>query len=561
MGKKYGNNEPGGTSVAFLICILIILLVVQCTASVVLPRSLTLTAITDSVEILLMGLATFSFLENASSSRGSVRLFWTLFAISWATIAFIQVGWAYYDVILRREAPNPFAGDVLLFLSNIPMLAALLLQTQPQGWNKQKRSGFVDFALLLVWWLYLYLYFVTPWQFVEFNEARYGSAYNRVNALGDIVVLLLAAYLVKYASGGWRKLYAVFLAAKVLMSVSGFLMNQAIDTHAYYAGSWYEVPYAASLAMFTIVALVGRSLKEDISDVQAASPFPLRRWGMFSLLSLPVITAVAALTQQVSLPVAHFREVVVQGSILVMGVLIFMRQRRLMFELAESARVLQHASVTDSLTGCRNRRFLDISLPVDANQALRSHQTTPNERSRDLVFYLIDLDNFKEVNDRHGHAMGDRVLVEVANRIKSVIRKSDVLVRWGGDEFLILSRNSDRGEAPNFCQRILGVIEAPIPSGSTEHPTIRQTCSVGWAAFPWRHDRPEEMESEAVLALADRALYHAKMSGKNQGVGISPSGTNTAVLEATLAHEKTSSSTSPQQLPLEIDLYTMFVNG
>jgi len=260
------------------------------------------------------------------------------------------------------------------------------------------------------------------------------------------------------------------------------------------------------------------------------------------------------------LPVAHFREVVVQGSILIMGILIFVRHRRLMQELSEAAQVLKHASVTDSLTGCRNRRFLDAALPIDASQALRSHKAAPNERARDLVFYLIDLDNFKEVNDRHGHAMGDRVLVEVANRIRSVIRKSDVLVRWGGDEFLILSRSSDRIEAPGLVQRILGVVEAPIASGSTEHPIIRQTCSVGWAAYPWRQDRPDEVEFEAVLALADRALYHAKVSGKNQGIGISASGTQGAVLETTSVLDGSHDPAS-NQLPLDLDPRTMFING
>jgi diguanylate cyclase (GGDEF)-like protein len=76
-----------------------------------------------------------------------------------------------------------------------------------------------------------------------------------------------------------------------------------------------------------------------------------------------------------------------------------------------------------------------------------------DQRTRDLFFYLIDADNFKEVNDRYGHDVGERVLVEMARRISSAIRHSDVLVRWGGEEFLILSRYTDRREAKTLSAR------------------------------------------------------------------------------------------------------------
>jgi diguanylate cyclase (GGDEF)-like protein len=276
---------------------------------------------------------------------------------------------------------------------------------------------------------------------------------------------------------------------------------------------------------------------------------------MFSLLSLPFITGVTAITQDVSLPVRRFRELVVQFSVLLMGLLIFMRQRRLMDELAQSTRVLEQASITDALTGCHNRRFLDTALAVEASRALRSHQSSPQERPNDLVFFVIDLDNFKEVNDRYGHGMGDRVLVAIASRIRSVIRKSDVLVRWGGDEFLVLSCNFDRTEASGFCGRILEVIEAPIMAAASEGLTIRQTCSIGWAAYPWNSKRPDELDVEAVLGLADQALYRAKSSGKNQGVGIIPSGPKEAIFETTCTSQ--SHARDVKQPEQQIDLESL----
>jgi len=519
-------------STALRVAILSFLAMMQFAVTLMVAPGLTLTVVTDTIGLLLILSATLIFLENRSGSTGSVRLFWTLFTACWGTRTAVQLVWMYYDVVLRREAPNPFVGDVLLFLSNIPVLAALLLQTQHNRREERKLSASVDFTLLVLWWLYLYLYFVTPWQYVVFDEPQYGSSYNRLNGLVDVVLLLMAAFLIKHTGGGWRWFYGAFFGAQLFIAMSGYLANRAIDSHVYYPGSLYDLPYTVALALFTIVGLAGRSLAKEGTDARIQNRFPLMKLGMLSLLSLPVITAVTVLTQNPPPPVARFRELVVQGTVLVMAGVIFVRQRQLMSELAESARVLQDASVTDSLTGCRNRRFLEAALPADASQALRSYTNGDNERVRDLVFYLIDLDNFKFVNDTFGHHDGDHVLVEIAGRIRSVIRKSDVLVRWGGDEFLIVSRNSDRAEATNFAWRILHAVKEPITGVDAGYPVIRQTCSIGWAAFPWHQDRPNEVGFEAVVGFADRALYEAKASGKNRAVGASAAGSSSTTFVA-----------------------------
>jgi len=133
---------------------------------------------------------------------------------------------------------------------------------------------------------------------------------------------------------------------------------------------------------------------------------------------------------------------------------------------------------------------------------------------------LIDADNFKEVNDRYGHDVGDKVLVEMAQRLSSSIRHSDVLVRWGGEEFLIVSRYTDRTNAEWLAQRVLSAVgDKPFsltPSGDSFH----RTCSLGWAAFPWFPHNPRAVSYEEVLTLADRALHRAKESGRNCAVGM-----------------------------------------
>jgi len=526
--RSYRSREQSGNhandSSIFPLCVVAVLATLQGAATLVAPRGFYLTLITDSLAFLLMASAALVFLRNRSYSAGPVRLFWTLFAACWVIRVVVQLAWMYYDVILRQEVPDPFFGDVLLFLSNIPVLAALMLQAQGQWREKIRALGLIDFTMLLVWWLYLYLYFVMPWEYVLYDDQRSGINYNRLNGLVDITLLAIAIFLATHSSARWKWFYGSFFGAQLFIALSGYISNRAIVNHTYYPGSTYDVPYTAALAMFTVVGLIGGSLANESPGIDIEGPFPLMKWGMLSLLSLPVITTLTALTQTPPLRVARFREVVGQGTILVMAGLLLLRQRRMMSELTENARVLHDASVTDLLTGCRNRRFLAAALPADADQAIRLYSSDYKGHFRDLVFYLIDLDNFKEVNDRYGHSVGDRVLVEISGRIKSAIRNSDVLVRWGGDEFLVVTRNSDRADAAIFASRLLKAVRDPITSIELDLAEVTQTCSIGWAAFPWYRDRPSEIGFEAVLAFADRALYDAKSSGKNRAVGISASG-------------------------------------
>jgi predicted signal transduction protein with EAL and GGDEF domain len=102
-----------------------------------------------------------------------------------------------------------------------------------------------------------------------------------------------------------------------------------------------------------------------------------------------------------------------------------------------------------------------------------------------------------------------------------VVRKSDVLVRWGGEEFLIMSRSTDPSGTPAFCSRILEIM-AWEPFDLGYGIKVRKTCSVGWAPYPWCRGAYDAICAEEVIALADAALYRAKGLGRNVGVGILP---------------------------------------
>ena len=194
-------------------------------------------------------------------------------------------------------------------------------------------------------------------------------------------------------------------------------------------------------------------------------------------------------------------------------------------ELARVNRDLEEASLSDPLTGVRNRRFFQSTIPADASQSIRAYRTGSDQYShdhRDLVFFLVDIDHFKEVNDRYGHDAGDLVLVEIAQRLNSVVRESDFLIRWGGEEFLVVCRSAEREDAPHMAERILQAISYPALDLGLER-RLRRTCSVGWAPFPWLPPASADLSVDEVLRLADRGLYLAKQNGRNQAIGLVPS--------------------------------------
>jgi diguanylate cyclase (GGDEF)-like protein len=202
--------------------------------------------------------------------------------------------------------------------------------------------------------------------------------------------------------------------------------------------------------------------------------------------------------------------------------------------LAEANRELQEASLTDPLTKTRNRRYFTSMIDSDLSQAVRAYERVSEGEPayhRDLIFYLVDFDSFKEVNDKFGHQAGDRLLVQIGERLNNIMRHSDTLVRWGGEEFLIVCKSADRSGADVLAHRILHEIGSlPFDTGDGNH--IFRTCSIGWVPFPWIPEAPDALKFEDVLHLADNGLYEAKNSGRNRSFGMMPGENVDEVIEA-----------------------------
>jgi len=191
--------------------------------------------------------------------------------------------------------------------------------------------------------------------------------------------------------------------------------------------------------------------------------------------------------------------------------------------LEEAYQQLEKISLSDPLTGLSNRRYLQKLIPMDVAKVQREYDDKVNSRSPqkislDLVFFLLDVDHFKSVNDIHGHTIGDQLLIQFSHLLTKTCRETDCIVRWGGEEFLIVSRFSDRAEAPMVAERIRKAVEQhEFELG--EGLVLRKTCSIGFACYPFLHENPRLLSWEQVISIADQALYAAKKSGRNRSVG------------------------------------------
>lgn len=530
--------------------------------SLLVPRGFALTAFGDLLQNAILAAATVAFLSNARSSPGKARLFWGLMSLGLLMWLASQVMWTYVEVFQRHEAPNPFVGDVILFLHIVPMMAAVAVQPHVQRDGRTIRVGTLDFALLLTWWLFLYLFVVIPWQYVHPSEAVYGRSFDLLYVSEELVLGTGLVMVWRRSGAAWRRTYFHLFGATLLYCLASLTASEAIDHHLYYTGSLFDVPLMVSLVWFLRIGFLSRE-SEAPSPIEEASTQSYRIWearlAMSAVFITPLMVAWAQFGGDVPQRIRTYRLLLTVAVMLAMGALVFLRQHLLDQELLSLLRLsrqnldemcrlkdelenkehslrwhslelqrknleLQEISFTDVLTGVWNRRYLEEILTAEAGQVLRNYQRARGSDirrmdHRDLVFIMVDVDFFKEVNDLHGHPAGDRLLQLVAQRLSNVVRKSDVLVRWGGEEFLIMSRSTDPSGTPPFCERVLEVMSAE--AFDLGHGiSVRKTCSVGWAAFPWCRGAFEAICAEEVIALADAALYRAKALGRNQGVGI-----------------------------------------
>lgn len=181
---------------------------------------------------------------------------------------------------------------------------------------------------------------------------------------------------------------------------------------------------------------------------------------------------------------------------------------QLIAELGALSEKLEDQSLRDPLTRCFNRRYIEDALENELRKVVRS--------SLPLALLIVDADYFKLVNDTYGHPLGDAVLVELADRMRSVMRKSDILARYGGEEFFVLLPQTNRIGGQELAAKMLNAVRSQPFQEKTA--ALRVTISIGVADTL----SPGVTGSLSLVEAADRALYTAKRSGRDRAVTLEP---------------------------------------
>ncbi len=491
---------------------------------VVLPSGSTAALVFDNaVQLLAAATGAVLCLRAARATRGRQRLVWSLLAAGTGSWAAGQVVWSWYEIVLGDVPLLSFADAGFLAFSALAIIGLLTWLRAHHSTVRAARDtidGLLIAGALLVIAVGAGVITGPP------AGKDLGYLVSVTYALADVVLLSLALLTVTRA-GGHRVTLAVLAAGTAGLAVSDGLYLYLASSDAYSSGNLVSAGWVTGFLLIAAAAQHGR-----VADRREGSQLSAERASRVRTV-LPYAPLVVAETF-FAVRVAEGAQVSGVETSLAYGLfaLVLVRQflvltdnHVLLTQLRRREAELAHQAFHDPLTGLANRtQFLD-SLELAAARH--------DEFGEGYGLLYCDLDDFKVVNDLHGHAAGDALLVEVGRRLRRLVSDDDVVARLGGDEFAVLVCGVDRS-AETLADLVVEALTLPVelPSGDHHAPVAVETqvgVSVGVATRPDRRIGPalppgplrrstDHNPSEELLKAADRSMYLAKAAGKGQRV-------------------------------------------
>jgi signal transduction histidine kinase len=227
-------------------------------APAVIPNPFFRTAMGDLIPLLVIAAACIPAFRNACDSRGHTRLFWSLMAMGLVMWGINQAMWVWIEVVVRKPLPDPFAGDIVLFLHVVPFMAAVALQPHRAEEREGLLPSTLNVLMVVVWWVVVYAFFVFPDEYLITNVPVYTVRWDVLYAIEELMLGGVAAWGFFTSWGAWRELYRNIFLAGSLYAISSQAMNAAIARGTYRTGGIYDLPFLASLLGFLWVAVDGR---------------------------------------------------------------------------------------------------------------------------------------------------------------------------------------------------------------------------------------------------------------------------------------------------------------
>jgi signal transduction histidine kinase len=386
-------------------------------ASFVMPRGPSLTAFADTVQCIVPLLAAVGLLLNARSNERRENAFWLLLAVGCSMWMCAQFLWTYVEVVQRRSLPDPFDGDVIYFLHAVPMIAALTLMPHIEIKGQQAQLGYVDFSLLLLWWVYLYAFVVFPWQFVAPNTPAYDVSYTR---LADVEYAFFAGglgILSFYAKTEWRRIYAHLFGAAFLYFTGAHMVDVAMDRKEYSTGSLYDLPLVASFVWMGVAGVLAHRHSPRKQQASAAKNNPwAKRVAIATVVSMPLLGLWTLVQHSEPESVRHFRIGITCAAIVAAVALVFFRQQLLDRHLLGLLRSLQKS--VEDLQNVQEQMVQREKLASIGKLAAGAAHEINNPLMGILGYAEILKD--RSPADKEPHALAEKIL-QLARRIKGLV--------------------------------------------------------------------------------------------------------------------------------------------
>jgi signal transduction histidine kinase len=312
-------------------------LLLYATLSIALTRgNHALTTFGDLAQCIIPLLANAGLLLNAGTPHWRRNLFWMLVAMSCTLWMIGQFEWTYYELYLRRPLPDNDPGDIVFFLRGIPMMAALTLRPHLRRGELRLRFGYLDFALLLSWWIFLYVFIVLPWMYAVPSAAEYNYNYIWLHNASNFIIVAGFGYLWFRSAGAWRVVYAHLFGASTMYMLSSLAINVALGFNRYYTGSLYDIPLISSFLWFAFAGVIAYQKREALdaptgdgldaeSDASREESVLPARLAMAAVISLPLFAIYALQFSHEEPAVREFRLMTALLASIPLALLVFLR--------------------------------------------------------------------------------------------------------------------------------------------------------------------------------------------------------------------------------------------
>jgi signal transduction histidine kinase len=291
-------------------------------------RGFALTVFGDVFGLILLLIATGAMLRNAISEPRN-RAFWALLAAGCFMWAINWWSWTWFEVFLRRDVPDPYFADVILFIHIVPFMAAAAMRPHRPSKDRKVLLDALNFGMLLVCWIFLYMFIVFPDEYVQLNLHVYSKNYDLLYLLENLVLVFVLGIMASSTTGNWRRIYWSLFVSAAVYTLGSEMINAAIARNQYYSGGPYDMLLLLSIGWMLWAALLARRIDLAPSpDDEPASRWVgwAPRFATGAILSLPLFGLWVVYHDHGPARLRNFRLLMTLVTALILGIFVFVKQ-------------------------------------------------------------------------------------------------------------------------------------------------------------------------------------------------------------------------------------------